>query len=288
MGFSRFFSLFLFCLIIVSCHEEKKNANINVQLDDLADWNIREYSLSSRKIRHEIDSLRSLPLRMYADEYTRKYYASDAPFLWITRSGIDEKADTLLAYLQKASSAGLRESNFYISELQTNLRRIRQLDFDPENNINAVFGRTEFLLTKAYLRYVCGQRFGYVQPNQIFNRLEQTDTTQKAPFRRLYDIETESVDQEFVHKALSLLKDGNFTDFFRDIQPDNPLYRQLTDHYLQTQNPETRRKTIVSIEPLANPSRRTRQVRLGQFGCCNALCHRRKQAGISGHENMYR
>ena len=90
-----------------------------------------------------------------------------------------KKADTLLAYLQKASSAGLRESNFYISELQTNLRRIRQLDFDPENNINAVFGRTEFLLTKAYLRYVCGQRFGYVQPNQIFNRLEQTDTTQK-------------------------------------------------------------------------------------------------------------
>ena len=184
MGFSRFFSLFLFCLIIVSCHEEKKNANINVQLDDLADWNIREYSLSSRKIRHEIDSLRLLPLRMYADEYTRKYYASGAPFLWITRSGTDEKADTLLAYLQKASSVGLRESNFYISELQTNLRRIRQLDFDPENNINAVFGRTEFLLTKAYLRYVCGQRFGYVQPNLIFNRLEQTDTTQKAPFRR--------------------------------------------------------------------------------------------------------
>jgi len=101
MGFSRFFSLFLFCLIIVSCHEEKKNANINVQLDDLADWNIREYSLSSRKIRHEIDSLRLLPLRMYADEYTRKYYASSAPFLWITRSGIDEKADTLLAYNSK-------------------------------------------------------------------------------------------------------------------------------------------------------------------------------------------
>ena len=98
MGFSRFFSLFLFCLIIVSCHEEKKNANINVQLDDLADWNIREYSLSSRKIRHEIDSLRLLPLRMYADEYTRKYYASGAPFLWITRSGIDEKADTLKKY----------------------------------------------------------------------------------------------------------------------------------------------------------------------------------------------
>ena len=98
MGFSRFFSLFLFCLIIVSCHEEKKNANINVQLDDLADWNIREYSLSSRKIRHEIDSLRLLPLRMYADEYTRKYYASSAPFLWITRSGIDEKADTLKKY----------------------------------------------------------------------------------------------------------------------------------------------------------------------------------------------
>lgn len=91
MGFSRFFNLFLFGLIIISCHEEKRNANINIQLDDFADWNIREYSLSSRKIRHEIDSLRLLPLKMYADEHTRKYYASSAPFLWITRSGIDEK-----------------------------------------------------------------------------------------------------------------------------------------------------------------------------------------------------
>ena len=45
-------------------------------------------------------------------EHTRKYYASSAPFLWITRSGIDEKADTLLTYLQKASLAGLRKSNF--------------------------------------------------------------------------------------------------------------------------------------------------------------------------------
>ena len=106
MGFSRFFNLFLFGLIIISCHEEKRNANINIQLDDFADWNIREYSLSSRKIRHEIDSLRLLPLKMYADEHTRKYYASSAPFLWITRSGIDEKADTLLTYLQKASLAG--------------------------------------------------------------------------------------------------------------------------------------------------------------------------------------
>ena len=101
MGFSRFFNLFLFGLIIISCHEEKRNANINIQLDDFADWNIREYSLSSRKIRHEIDSLRLLPLKMYADEHTRKYYASSAPFLWITRSGIDEKADTLLTYLQR-------------------------------------------------------------------------------------------------------------------------------------------------------------------------------------------
>ena len=41
MGFSRFFNLFLFGLIIISCHEEKRNANINLQLDDFADWNIR-------------------------------------------------------------------------------------------------------------------------------------------------------------------------------------------------------------------------------------------------------
>ncbi len=185
---------------------------------------------------------------MYADRYAREYYASGTPFLWITRSGIDERADTLLAYLQKASLAGLRESDFYISELQTDLRRIRQLDFDSGNDINAVFGRAEFLLTKAYLRYVCGQRFGYVRPDYVFNRLEQTDTAREAPFRRLYDIETESADEGFARKALSLLGNGDFTGFFRDIQPDNPLYRRLTSLCLQTQSPETRRKAAANIE----------------------------------------
>lgn len=88
-----------------------------------------------------------------------------------------------------------------------------------------------------------------IRPTELYFQPVRTNGhNEKAPFRRLYDTETESADQEFIHKALSILKDGNFTDFFRDIQPDNPLYYQLTNLCLQTQNPETRRKAIVNIE----------------------------------------
>ena len=182
MELFRFLGILFPSLFIISCHEGKRNTNTHIQMSDLSPWNTQEYSLSSRKIRHEIDRLRLLPAAMYADSYTHKYYADGSPFLWITRSGVSAKADSLLAYLQQAASAGLEENIFHTQEILDDLQRIRHLDFDARNDINTVYGRTEFRLTRAYLRYVCGQRFGYVRPDLVFNRLEQTDTAQNAPF----------------------------------------------------------------------------------------------------------
>lgn len=57
MRFPRLFSLLLSCLIVTSCHDERKNTNTGIRREDFATWNKKEYSLSGRKIRHEIDSL---------------------------------------------------------------------------------------------------------------------------------------------------------------------------------------------------------------------------------------
>ena len=65
-------SLFLLCcMFLFSCHEKKENTNKQITLDELSEWNEKPYSLSSRKIRHAIDSLRLHPSGvMYADKYT--------------------------------------------------------------------------------------------------------------------------------------------------------------------------------------------------------------------------
>ena len=220
-----------------SCHEKKENTNKQITLDELSEWNEKPYSLSSRKIRHAIDSLRLHPSGiMYADKYTRAYYASRSPFLWIDRFGIDARADTLLSRLEQTThTTGLPPSCFRTAELKAHLRRIRNLDFSSGYDINTTYAHAEYLLTKAYVRYVCGQRFGYVRPDLTFNRLEKNDTTEKASFRTLYDITTETADDAFLQSSMAVLQSGDFEDFFLEIAPRNKLYRQLTEIYGHTQ-----------------------------------------------------
>ena len=251
MRFTYFFPLLIvWNLFFFSCHEKKENTNTHLTLEDLGQWNDRAYSLSSRRIRQSIDSLRLRPSGLlYADQYTRAYYASRHPFLWITRSGIDRRADTLLAYLeQAATSTGLPPSCFKTDELRACLHRIRQLDFDGRQDLNATFARAEYLLTTAYVRYACGQRFGYIRPDRTFNRMEKTDTTEKAPYLTLYDIPTETAGEDFIRQAISAQKSGDFTAFFHEIAPRADLYRLLTAEYGRTDDPVKRQKIAVNIE----------------------------------------
>lgn len=244
-------SLLLTLLLLAglpACHEKKSNTNTQVSSEDFAAWNIEEYSLYSGKIRKEIHSLRLRPARMYADAYARSYYASNSPFLWITRSGVDARADSLLSYLRRHPATGIPEECFQLTEIEDCLRRIRQLDFDGSRDINTVFGRAEYLLTQTYLRYACGQRFGYVRPTVLFNRLEKTDTTENAPFVQLYDIETEKADDAFLQKALEAQKDGTLTAFLNTTQPQSPLYRSMEEAYRQAEDPARRQKAAANLE----------------------------------------
>lgn len=243
-------SLFLFCcMLLFSCHEKKENTNKQITLEDLSEWNEKQYSLSSRKIRRTLDSLRLLTSGMYADKYTRAYYAARSPFLWIDRFGINERADTLVNRLeQTANATGLPSSCFRTEELKEHLRQIRNLDFSSGTDINTAYAHAEYLLTKAYIRYVCGQRFGYIDPDLAFNSLEKTDTAQKAPFQVLYDIKTEKADKAFVQNALAAQQSGDFETFFHEIAPKGRLYQQLVEKYAHTQGTGPKRKVAVNIE----------------------------------------
>lgn len=57
---------------------------------------------------------------------------------------------------------------------------MKKLDFDTlpdaDNGINRVYARLEYSLTKAFLRYCEGQRFGFTNPYDLFNRLDVRDS----------------------------------------------------------------------------------------------------------------
>lgn len=245
---SRFLWLIAGLFMMVGCHERNTGVRPDISLDDFKEWNVPEYSLYSHRIRRTIDSLGREGIQMYADGYARKYYTSGSSFLWITRSGVDRQADTLLSYLDRTPGYGLSSKSFHTEELRKDLQRIRTLDFDAENDINTVFGRTEYRLTQAFLRYACGQRFGYVRPNSVLNRLEQTDTAKDSPFRKLYDIPTETADETFVQEALQAKRNRTLATFLDRIQPNSPTYAQLTEAYRNATAPDMKDKIAVNIE----------------------------------------
>ena len=117
---------------------------------------------------------------------------AEQPLLWIDRCGLDQRADSLLSYLQQVGEIGFSEQAFHVKSIENDLRRMRTLDFDEDKNqASAVAARLENNLTKACLSYCRGQRFGFVNPNRLFNHLdiEKQDSARKyVKYRGLFDV----------------------------------------------------------------------------------------------------
>lgn len=85
-----------------------------------------------------------------------------------------------------------------MDEIAEDIERLRTLHLDrQQNQVNRVMARLEYRLTKSYLRYVAGQRFGYMNPSFVLNRLDTVAPnpydTIKLPvrFRELFDVKME-------------------------------------------------------------------------------------------------
>lgn len=146
---------------------------------------VPEYEQNSIEIQEEISrQIHSDRGGFTADTRTRGYYLSKRPWLWISRMGVDKRADTLISFLDGVEDMGFVKSRFKVQQIKEDLQRVRTLDFDTQDNkINKILGRLEYNLTKAYLRYATGQRYGFVNPKYIFNKL---DVYERDSVRRSY------------------------------------------------------------------------------------------------------
>lgn len=219
-------------MTVVSCRDHVSNPNKNLSLDSYAGLVVGKYKLSEGKIRGEIDrQIRLDDDSLTADYRTRSYYIRRQPWLWITRNGVDSRADTLLHYINEVSELGFSKSKFRISQIERDLRRLRTLDFDSAaNGINSVAARLEYNLTKAYLRYATGQRFGYINPKYVFNRLDVLDSDSvHVSYRGLFDIAMEKPSSSFFKEAIGKVYNDSLSEFLRTIQPRSPMLRQLAE-----------------------------------------------------------
>lgn len=186
----------------------------------------------------------------WADYRTRTYYLSKGKFLWITRNGVDRRADSLLAFLKTVSEMGFSPRKFRAQTIEDDLTHLRSLNVDAAKyDINRLLARLEYNLTKAYLRYTAGQRFGFMNPKHIFNRLDvyEPDSLHKS-FRGLYDIPMELAGRQFFKVALRKIGNDSVAQFLHEVQPQNPLYVSLLNRLKQCSTQTERIKMLCNME----------------------------------------
>lgn len=247
--FSRTTLTLFIILLILSCGKNEKTVQ-ELSFDSFANWIDPNLRLSSKNIKEAIHSQQKKANRnMYSDEYVRKFYSDTTDFIWITPSGISDKADTLISFLQTTENEGLPKNIFRTDKLESNLERIRNLDYKgTTNGISQLLGETEYLLTQAYIRYICGETFGYLRPNIIFNKLEKADKKPKTPFTQLYDIATEKADSTFAKEAIERLKTDNISYYLQAQQNKDELYMRLSQLFRETTDTTQRNRIVANKE----------------------------------------
>lgn len=219
---------FVVCLL-QACHETHFNSNSNASLSEfeqLAQDDMRiDMSVLHRNL---LRMVRSDDVVLYMDNRTKAYYSDGGSPLWIDRNGLNPQADTLLKYINKVSELGFSDDRFRVSQIEKDIQRMRSFDFTDDHDINLVVARLDYNLTKAYLRYAVGQRYGFIDPAKVFNNLDEEEIDSlHSRFRQLYDMKTERAGSEVCKRLLGAIAEGSVGDILRDAQPTDALYNRL-------------------------------------------------------------
>ena len=211
------------------------------------------YALNSHLIREQIGVLMKNDRdSLQADAKVRNYYKNDGRFLWIERHGVDARADSLLAVLDGVEKMGFKKDKFFVEQLQSDLRRVRELDFasSGRNYINNVMARLEYNLTKAFLRYTTGQRFGFINPQHMLNRFDvQYKDSVKVVYRNIFDVAMDHADDRFFASAFRKIYNDSVAKFLHEVQPQEPLYYTFQDLLNSDSLPASKRlKVAVNME----------------------------------------
>lgn len=188
-----------------------------------------------------------------ADRQTRSYYRDKHhAMVWVDRLGVDQDADSLLTWLHQVGEIGMREQAFGVATIEQDLMTLRKLDFsEGKNDFTHVAARLEYQLTKACLRYCYGQRFGFINPNRVFNSLEpeRTDSlNQVLKYRGLFDIKIDLPGKGYAELVLQKVRADSIAAYLREIQPSGQYYNQMKQMLASATTLEQRRRIIVNME----------------------------------------
>lgn len=146
--------------------------------------------------------------------------------LWFSREGMSDDAEAMLSFIRnEVRLAGLDSNAFFIPQIAEDMNIVRSLDFDTLGlDINDVLPRLDFNLSRAYMRFITGFRYGFMRPDILFNRMEYVPDTDDKVFRRLYDHVVETPDLDSLMKVMASEKR---VKTLHDAVPVDKAYRAL-------------------------------------------------------------
>ena len=245
-------ALAFFLFLLTGCHETTTHTKRNLTLDAFSDLKAEEYALNSQLIYESLEHICKTDTdNCFAANHTRKYYQEGGGLVWTDVLGVDERADTLIEILRvKLSEMGFSDRRYQFAQIADDLSRIRTLQIDAKNSLTRVMTRLDYNLTKAYLRYVIGQRFGFVNPTYVMNHCDarERDSTGKAiSYFSLYDVKVEHPDDAYVKRALKRVTIDSLGASLRMVEPKGELYSRLLQ-LIPTSSDAQRQKILVNME----------------------------------------
>ena len=229
---------------------------MHVSLDAFAELRKPYLQIDEDKVSENIRRLAFADRpQMTADRHARTYYLEGGRPMWLSRKGADSRVDSVLKYVAKVDSFGFSREDFCYTTISRDLARVQKLDFDTlpdaDNGINCVYARLEYSLTKAFLRYCEGQRFGFTNPYDLFNRLDVRDSDSvHVAYRSLYGVPTKLARSEFLDEAYGAIASGSekVGAFMQASYPENPLYPEFCKMLSRTLSAAERRRVFCNIE----------------------------------------
>lgn len=188
-----------------------------------------------------------------ADYIVKRYYLNGGTPVWVDRYGADSRADTLIETIApRIDTLGFSRKAFYISSIQTALSDIRALRIDTLRGISATLAELDYRLTKAYMRYLVGSKYGFTNPKYMFNRLDadETDSITGKPlsFRRLFDIDNSRPGNGFTAQAISAARSDTLGDWLRSAESADPLYQTFKESLRHTKGRAPRLQLLCNME----------------------------------------
>lgn len=205
-------------------------------------------TIDSLRLCQTFDSLIALDHdTLFADKVAFQYYKDNHHLCWMTSKGIVPEADSLMAYISHVKDLGFEPSQFFVKDIAEDRERVDSLDFS-EYDVYTVIARMDMMMTRAFLRYVGGQRYGFTNPYKLFNNLlKDKHDTVNVTYRQLYDIPTETIGKkEYLHLA-SMAGSDSVSIILQEAEPKSALYQRLKQ-MMATADGYKRQQIMVNME----------------------------------------